>query len=73
MPVGPEFAAPDQFRPLGIGKDHDLIYVAAAQQYKSSIFYSTHWSVCRATFGYCVFLDMARWRTTCDGARQSQD
>jgi glycosyltransferase involved in cell wall biosynthesis len=38
MPVGPEFAPPDQFRPLGIGKDYDLIYVAAAQQYKSSIF-----------------------------------
>jgi glycosyltransferase involved in cell wall biosynthesis len=34
MPIGPEFAAPDQFRPLGIGKDYDLIYVAAAQHYK---------------------------------------
>ena len=34
MPVGPEFAAVDQFRPLGTPKDYDLIYVAAAQGYK---------------------------------------
>lgn len=34
MPVGPEFAAIDQFRPLGSPKDYDLIYVAAAQGYK---------------------------------------
>ncbi len=34
MPVGPEFAAIDQFRPLAIAKDYDLIYVAAAQAYK---------------------------------------
>ncbi|TVV72134.1 glycosyltransferase family 4 protein [Sphingomonas solaris] len=34
MPVGPEFAAIDQFRPLGGPKDYDLIYVAAAQAYK---------------------------------------
>lgn len=34
MPVGPEFAAIDQFRPLGTPKDYDLIYVAAAQGYK---------------------------------------
>lgn len=34
MPVGPEFAAIDQFRPLGLPKDYDLIYVAAAQPYK---------------------------------------
>ncbi len=34
MPVGPEFAAIDQFRPLGTAKDVDLIYVAAAQPYK---------------------------------------
>lgn len=34
MPVGPEFAAIDQFRPLGEPKDCDLIYVAAAQAYK---------------------------------------
>lgn len=34
MPIGPEFAAIDQFRPLGTDKDVDLIYVAAAQGYK---------------------------------------
>lgn len=34
MPIGPEFAAPDPFRPLGTPKDVDLIYVAAAQAYK---------------------------------------
>lgn len=34
LPVGPEFASEDQFRPLGIEKDYDLIYVAAAQAYK---------------------------------------
>jgi glycosyltransferase involved in cell wall biosynthesis len=34
LPVGPEFAAVDQFRPLGTHKDVDLIYVAAAQPYK---------------------------------------
>ena len=34
LPIGPEFAAIDQFRPLGTPKDVDLIYVAAAQPYK---------------------------------------
>jgi glycosyltransferase involved in cell wall biosynthesis len=34
MPVGPEFAAIDQFRPIDGAKDYDLIYVAAAQPYK---------------------------------------
>ena len=34
IPVGPEFAAINQFRPLGRPKDYDLIYVAAAQAYK---------------------------------------
>ena len=34
IPVGPEFAAIDQFRPLGEAKTYDLIYVAAAQAYK---------------------------------------
>jgi glycosyltransferase involved in cell wall biosynthesis len=34
MPVDPEFAAIDQFRPLDGPKDYDLIYVAAAQPYK---------------------------------------
>lgn len=34
LPIGPEFAAIDLFRPLGIQKDYDLVYVAAAQAYK---------------------------------------
>jgi glycosyltransferase involved in cell wall biosynthesis len=34
LPVGPDFAGFDQFRPLDTPKDVDLIYVAAAQPYK---------------------------------------
>ncbi len=34
MPIGPELAGIEQFRPLGTPKDVDLIYVAAAQPYK---------------------------------------
>lgn len=34
MPIGPEFADPETFRPLGLEKNADVIYVAAAQGYK---------------------------------------
>ncbi len=34
MPVGPEFASDLTFRPLGLPKIYDVIYVAAAQAYK---------------------------------------
>ncbi|HEU5432418.1 MAG TPA: glycosyltransferase [Thermomicrobiales bacterium] len=34
LPIGPEFADPLTFRPLGIAKDYDVIYVACAQTYK---------------------------------------
>ena len=34
MPIGPEFADPDTFRPLGHAKPYDVVYVAAAQPYK---------------------------------------
>lgn len=34
MPIGPEFASPDTFFPLGQDKVYDVIYVAAAQGYK---------------------------------------
>ncbi|PZO80812.1 MAG: glycosyl transferase family 1 [Mesorhizobium amorphae] len=35
MPIGPEFADPETFRPLpGVEKEFDLVYVAAAQPYK---------------------------------------
>ncbi len=34
MPIGPEFASPETFYPLGLEKTYDVIYVAAAQPYK---------------------------------------
>lgn len=34
MPIGPEFASPDTFFPMGESKKYDIIYVAAAQAYK---------------------------------------
>jgi glycosyltransferase involved in cell wall biosynthesis len=34
MPIGPEFASAQTFRPLGLPKIYDVIYVAAAQPYK---------------------------------------
>ena len=34
MPIGPEFASPETFFPLGQEKVYDVIYVAAAQAYK---------------------------------------
>ncbi len=34
MPIGPEFASPETFYPMGIQKVYDVVYVAAAQPYK---------------------------------------
>ncbi len=34
MPIGPEFADAETFRPLGGEKPYDVVYVAAAQPYK---------------------------------------
>lgn len=34
MPIGPEFASPETFFPLGLEKTYDIVYVAAAQAYK---------------------------------------
>lgn len=34
LPIGPEFASPETFFPLGIEKIYDVVYVAAAQSYK---------------------------------------
>lgn len=34
LPIGPDFADPETFRPLGLEKPYDVIYVAAAQPYK---------------------------------------
>lgn len=34
LPIGPDFADPQTFRPLGTEKIYDVVYVAAAQGYK---------------------------------------
>ena len=56
LPVGPEFAAIDQFRPLGTPKDVDLIYVAAAQPYKRhDILFDALAKLPRDVRAICVF------------------
>lgn len=56
MPVGPEFAAIDQFRPLGLPTDYDLIYVAAAQGYKRhDILLDAFRRLPREVRGLCLF------------------
>ncbi len=56
MPIGPEFAATDQFRPLGTPKDVDLIYVAAAQAYKRhDILFDALDRCSRGVRALCVF------------------
>lgn len=56
MPVGPEFAAVDQFRPLGCRQDYDLIYVAAAQAYKRhDILLDAFERLPRDVRGLCLF------------------
>ena len=56
MPIGPEFAAVDQFRPLGTSKDVDLIYVAAAQPYKRhDILFDSLERLPRDVSALCVF------------------
>ncbi|RZM07927.1 MAG: glycosyltransferase [Sphingomonas sp.] len=56
LPVGPEFAAIDQFRPLGTPKDVDLIYVAAAQPYKRhDILFDALAQLPRDVHALCVF------------------
>jgi len=56
MPVGPEFAAVDQFRALGTPKDVDLIYVAAAQPYKRhDILFDALAQLPRDVRALCVF------------------
>ncbi len=56
LPVGPEFAAIDQFRPLGTHKDVDLIYVAAAQPYKRhDILFDALAQLPRDVRALCVF------------------
>ncbi len=56
LPIGPEFAAIDQFRPLGTPKDVDLIYVAAAQPYKRhDILFDALAALPRDVRALCVF------------------
>lgn len=56
LPVGPEFAGFEQFRPLGLLKDYDLIYVAAAQEYKRhDILFSALEQCPREVRTLCVF------------------
>ena len=56
LPVGPEFAAIDLFRPLESPKDYDLIYVAAAQAYKRhDILLDAFERLPRDVRGLCLF------------------
>lgn len=56
LPVGPEFAAIDLFRPLDGPKDYDLIYVAAAQAYKRhDILLDAFERLPRDVRGLCLF------------------
>ena len=77
MPVGPEFAAIDQFRPLGGAKDYDLIYVAAAQGYKRhDILLDAFERLPRDVRGLCLFgygEDADALRARIEGQRLSID
>lgn len=56
MPIGPEFADPETFRPLGIEKIYDVVYVAAAQSYKRhDILFDALASAPRRIRALCVF------------------
>jgi len=64
MPIGPELADPETFRPLGMRKEFDLVYVAAAQPYKRHdiLFDAVEGSGCSAlcVFGYGEDADRLR-------------
>ncbi|WP_244631186.1 glycosyltransferase [Aureimonas sp. ME7] len=56
MPIGPEFADPETFRPLGEPKPYDVVYVAAAQPYKRhDILFDALASAPRPLRALCVF------------------
>lgn len=56
LPIGPEFAAIDLFRPLDVPKRHDIIYVAAAQPYKRhDILFDALAQLPRSVSALCVF------------------
>jgi glycosyltransferase involved in cell wall biosynthesis len=55
MPIGPEFASDHTFRPLGLDKIYDVIYVAAAQPYKRhDIFFEALAKLPRSFRALCV-------------------
>lgn len=56
LPIGPEFASPDMFYPTGVEKDFDVIYVAAAQDYKRhDILFDAFESLPTDLRGVCLF------------------
>jgi glycosyltransferase involved in cell wall biosynthesis len=56
LPIGPEFASDCMFRPLGGPKEYDVIYVAAAQDYKRhDILFTALSKLPRSIRTLCVF------------------
>ena len=56
LPIGPDFADPETFRPLGLPKCYDAIYVAAAQPYKRhDVLFDALASAPRRLSALCVF------------------
>lgn len=56
MPIGPEFASDTTFKPLGLRKIYDVIYVAAAQHYKRhDILFDALSKLPRSLQALCVF------------------
>ncbi|WP_082666238.1 glycosyltransferase [Aureimonas sp. AU4] len=56
MPIGPEFADDETFRPLGGEKPYDVVYVAAAQPYKRhDILFDALATAPRRLRALCVF------------------
>jgi glycosyltransferase involved in cell wall biosynthesis len=55
MPIGPEFASPETFFPLGVEKVYDVVYVAAAQGYKKhEVLFEALARMPRTTRALCV-------------------
>ena len=73
LPIGPDFASPETFFPTGANKDVDVIYVAAAQEYKRhDILFNALASLprnvrCLCVFGYGELADDLRHRAASMG------
>jgi glycosyltransferase involved in cell wall biosynthesis len=73
LPIGPEFASPETFFPTGAPKDIDVIYVAAAQDYKRhDILFDALAGLprhlrCLCVFGYGELADDLRHRAASMG------